>query len=179
MLSLNPPLAALHGARLDHSGAVAHGLLSAAEHFSASALRLQSHMLDRLLERYRSQSQPLSPMLALDVATDPTTARLSASIVHEQIHLGADLGARWIALGEWHQHGFNAVLSNWLDHCEKMLGDLPAAGSVSVMKKALESADRSVSEAAVVAVGATEVMVEEAEQLEKIVQPRRRGSKQS
>jgi len=178
MLSLNSPLAALHGARLDQSGAVAHGLLNAAEHLSASALRLQSHMLARLIEHFRSDGKPLSPMLAFDVATDPSTTRLSASLVHEQIHLGADLGARWIALGEWHQHGFNAVLSNWLDHCEKMLGDLPAASGVSVMRKALESADRSVSEAAVIAVGAAEVLVEEAEQIEKVVQPRKRGARQ-
>lgn len=178
MLSINPPLAALHGARLDHSGAVAHGLINAAEHLSASALRLQSHMLDCMLQRFRTQEHVVSPMVAFDVATDPSVTRMSAGIVHEQITLGADLGARWIALGEWHQHGFNAVVSNWLDHCEKLLGDLPAASGLSVLKKALESADRSVSEAAVVAVGATEVLAEEAEKIEKVVQPRKRGSKQ-
>ena len=177
MLAIDPPLAALHGARLDHSGAVAHGLINAAEHLVASTLRLNARVLDCLARRSREQNHVISPLLVVDVATDPSVDELSASLVQEQIHLGADLGTRWIALGEWHQHGINAVFSHWLTRCEQAFHGLPLSSGVAVLQKAVESADRSVSEAAVVAVGAAEALADEAERIEAAVQPRKRVRK--
>lgn len=171
MLALDPPLAALHGARLEHSGAVAHGLINAAEHLAASSLRLHAHVIDCFARR--SREHVLSPLVVVDVATDPSVAELGAAIVQEQIHLTADLGTHWIALGEWHQHGFNAVFANWLSRCEQMFRGQPLASGVAVLQQAVESVDRSVSEAAVAAVGMTEALANEAERIEAAVQPRK------
>ena len=175
MLAINPPLAALHGARLEHSSAVAHGFINTAEHLTASTLRLHNRLLESLVRRSRAQAW--SPLLVADAASDPAVVELGAAIVQEQIHLSADLGTRWIALGEWHQHGYNAVVDNWLSHWRKLFHSLPVGTGIAVLQKAVESADRSVSEAAEVAVGATEALADEAERIEEAIQPRKRARK--
>lgn len=177
MLALNPPLAALHGARLDHSGAVAHGFINTAEHLTAASLRLHNYILDCVALRTRNQEQIISPMLAIDVATDPSVQQMSAGIFQEQIHLAADLSTRWIALGEWHQHSLNAVFSHWLSHIQSHFSALPMFAGVSVLQKAVESADHAVSGAAMTAAQATEVMAEEAERIEEVILPRARSKR--
>lgn len=170
MLKLNPPLAALHGARLDHSGAVAHGFISSAEHLAAASLRLQNHVLERLAYRAGSSGNMLPTMLAMDVATDPSVQQMGAGIFQEQLHLAADLSTRMVALGEWHQHSLNAVISHWLSRFESNFSVFPAFAGVSVLQKAVEAielADHAVSDVAGAAVQTTEVLAEEIGRVEK------------
>lgn len=176
MLPIDPPLAALHGARLDRSGAVAHGLINTAEHLVAAALRLQNLALDHVSRRVTSQGPALPAMLAIDVATDPAVHQMGARVFEEQLHLAADLGKRCVAWGEWHQHGFNALASQWLSHVESNLSAFPAFAGLSVVRKAVESVDGVISSVAVVAVQANEVAVEEVERIEATVRPRRRAA---
>jgi hypothetical protein len=177
MLNLNPPLAALHGARLDHTGAVAHGFISSAEHLAAASLRLQNHILERLAQRARLSGHLLPAALAMDVVTDPSVQQMGAGVFQEQLHLAADLNTRMVALGEWHQHSLNAVFSHWLARFENNFSVFPVFAGVSVLRKAVESADHVVSDAAVVAVQATEVLTEDIERVEKAVRPRARAGK--
>lgn len=178
MLTLNPPLAALHGARLDHSSAFSHGVLSTLEHLTASLLRLNNEMLGQLAQRVRERDHQLSPLSIVAAASDPAIARLGTDIVREQIHLSADVGIRLIALGEWHQHSANAVAANWIAHCREQWRGLPASSGLSVLMTAVESVDRSVEQAAAVAASAAEVAAEEAARLEVAAPPRRRVRKQ-
>ena len=177
MLTLNPPLGALHGARLDHSSAVALGIIDAVEHLYAASLRLHSKLLERVAEHSRADRLQAPPLLAVDVATDPEIARLGTDLIKEHIQLQANVGTRLIALGEWHQHGFNAVFENWLAHCRDQVRSLPAAAGVSLMMVAVESVDRSVSEAAIVAVDAAEIAARQAESIESAVVPKRKATK--
>lgn len=175
MLYVNPPLGALHGDRLDLSKALAHTLIDTVAHVSASTLRLHAQLLDRLTARLQAGDRRPPAFVVLDLATDPSLTRLGVDAVKERIHLTADLGAQWIAIGEWHQHGLNAVFANWLAHCREQLRGLPAASGLSVMMAAVESADRSVAQAAVVAVDAAEAVVEVAvEESERPGRVRRR-----
>lgn len=119
------PLAALHGARIDHSSAIAHGLLNAAEHLAAGSLRLHSRVLERAAQRVRAPEVALPAVLAAEVAGDPELQRLGADLFQEQVHLAADLGARWIAYGEWHRQGIDALLGLWLTRAEAALTTLP------------------------------------------------------
>lgn len=172
MLKLNPPLAAPHGAHFDPAGAVAHGFIGSAQHLAAASLRLQNHVLERLAYRAGSSGNVLPTMLAMDVATDPSVQRMGAGIFQEQLHLAADLSTRMVVLGEWHQHGMNAVFSHWLSRFESNFSVFPAFAGVSVLRKAVEAielADHAVSDAAVVAIQATEVVTEEIERAEKVV----------
>lgn len=178
MLALNPPLAALHGARLDHTGAVAHGFINSVEHLVAATLRFNNYIIDRLTAHTRTQANAVPPLLAIDVATDPAIQIMGAGIFQEQMHLAADLSTRWVALGEWHQHGFNALASDWLAHVEKNLSVLPAAAGVAALRKAVESADHAVADAAGIAVEATERVVQQGDRIEAAVQPRKRSGKQ-
>ena len=177
MLNLNPPLAALHGARLDHTGAVAHGFINTAEHLVSASLRLHNYMLERLKQRTRSSDRVLPATLATDVATDPEVQQLGAGIFQEQLHLAADMSTRMVALGEWHQHSMNAVFSHWLARFESNFSALPLFAGVSVLQKAVESADHAVSDAAEVVVQATEVVTEEIVRAEKAVRPQVRTRK--
>jgi hypothetical protein len=180
MLALNPPLAALHGARLDHTGAVAHGLINSMEHLVAATLRFNGYIIDRLAARTRTETraQALTPLLAIDVATDPAIQIMGAGIFQEQMHLAADLSTRWVALGEWHQHGFNALASSWLSHVEKNLPVPPAAAGVAALRKSVESADHAVADVAGIAVETTERVVQHADRIGAAVQPRKRSRKQ-
>lgn len=175
MLPLDPPLAALHGARLDRTGDVAHGLLNATEHFLASTLRIQNTVVSQLADRAREHGRVLSPMVVLDAATDPSVGQLGADFVQEQILLTANLGERLIALGEWHQHGINAVFSHWLERFGDSVRGAPFASGIDVLQQAVESADRAVSGAAAISANATEAMADEAVRIEKSVRPRRRA----
>lgn len=177
MLTLNPPLAALHGARLDHSGAIAHGFINTAEHLASATLRLHNHILECISQRTRTQAHVPAAMLAIDVATDPSVQQMSAGIFQEQLHLAADMSTRWVALGEWHQHSINAVFSHWLSRLESQYSALPMFAGISVLQKAVESADQAVSSAAVVATQATEVMTEEVERIEEVVLPQKRSKR--
>lgn len=175
MLPLDPPLAALHGARLDRTGDVAHGLLNATEHFLASTLRIQNTVVNQLSDLTREHGRALSPMLVLDAATDPSVRQLGADFVQEQILLTANLSERLIALGEWHQHGINAVFSHWLARFGDSVRGFPFASGIDVMQRAVESADRAVSGAAALSANATEAIAEEAVRMEKRVRPRGRA----
>ncbi len=177
MLNLNPPLAALHGARLDHTGAVAHGFINSAEHLTAACLRLHNQVLDRLAHRVKSSGHALPPTLAMEVAADPELQQMGAGIFQEQLHLAADLNTRMVAWGEWHQHSFNAIFSAWLSRFQSSFSALPIAAGVPVLQKAVESVDSAVSGAAAVAVEATERMTEEIEMVEKAVRPRSKAGK--
>ncbi len=178
MLNLNPPLAALHGARLDHTGAVAHGFINSAEHLTAACLRLHNQTLDHLVRRVKSSGNVLPPALAMDVATDPDLQQAGAGIFQEQLHLAADLSRRMVAWGEWHQHSLNAIFSAWLSRFQNSFPALPVVAGVPILQKAVESADSAVSGAAAVAVEATERVTEEIELVEKTVRPRARARKQ-
>lgn len=177
MLNLNPPLAALHGARLDHTGAVAHGFINAAEHLVSASLQLHNQMLERLKQRARSADHVLPATLVMDVATDPAIQYLGAGIFQEQLHLAADMSTRMVALGEWHQRSANAVFSHWLARFESSISALPPFAGVSALQKAVESADHAVSDAAELAVQATEVVTEEIVRAEKAVRPQVRTRK--
>jgi hypothetical protein len=177
MLKLNPPLGALHGARLDHGSAVALGIIDAIEHLSASALRIQSKYLERITAHMRADRLHSTPLALVDAVTDPELARLGTDLCKEHIQLHVQVGTHLIALGEWHQHGFNAVFENWLAHCREQLRGLPAAAGVSVMMEAVESMDRSVSDVAIVAVDATEAAATQAESLEMATAPKRKATK--
>ena len=177
MLTLNPPLGALHGARLDHSSAVALGIIDAVEHLYAASLRLHSRLLERVAEHTRADRLHATPMIAVDVATDPEISRMGTDLFKEHLQLQVNLGSRLIALGEWHQHSFNAIVENWLAHCKDQFRGMPAVAGVEVMMEAVESVDRSVSEAAIVAVDATEAVARQAESIESAVAPKRKATK--
>ncbi len=162
MLSTNPPLAALHGARLDHSGAVARSLIDAAGHLVDSSLRMENRMLDGIARRVRAEPPLPTGMLAIEVAADPELLQLGAGVFQQQLHLAADLGTHWVALGEWHQHGFNALLSHWLARAEPALSAFPFGRGVSVLQSAVESADHAVSDAAALSVQTATLIEKEA-----------------
>jgi len=174
MLPLDPPLAALHGARLDQTGKVAHGVIDATEHLTVSMLQLSSVVLDRLCEKAAEGDEHLSPLVAFDLATDPELMQMHADIFEAQIQMAAELATRSIALGEWHQHGINRLFGNWFSHVEQSYTGLPVAAGAAAARKALESVDRGVSCAAVAVVDATETIAEEAVRAEAVVRPRRR-----
>lgn len=176
MLPLDPPLAALHGARLDRAGEFARGLIDAAEHLTVSMLQLNSVVLDRLCEKTSRNDEHLSPLLAFDLATDPELMQMHADIYEAQIQMAAELATRSVALGEWHQHGLNHLVGNWFARVERSYSGLPLAAGAAVARTAIESADRGVSAAAVAAVDATETIADEAIRVETTVRPRRRRS---
>ncbi|MFA7291955.1 MAG: hypothetical protein WC023_06865 [Rhodocyclaceae bacterium] len=178
MLALNPPLAALHGARLDHTGAVAHGFINSVEHLVAATLRFNNYIIDRLTVHARTQARTVPPLVAIDVATDPAIQIMGAGIFQEQMHLAADLSTRWVALGEWHQHGFNALVSGWLAHVEKSFPVPPAAAGVAALQKAIESADHAVTDVAGIAVETTERVLQQADRTQAAVRPHKRSGKQ-
>lgn len=177
MLPIDPPLAALHGQRLDHSGALAHGMLNAAEHLTTAVLRLQAHTLERFMEASSQRQHALPAMAALAAITDDNLQAMGVDLVKEQIHIASDVGTRWIALGEWHQHGLNALWSHWLERVGERHKAIPMFAGAPVLQKMVESADSAVSGTAAVAVQATEVLVEQAEQVEALVRPARRAAR--
>jgi hypothetical protein len=132
-------------------------------------------VLARFSARAREHALPLTPMMLMDIATDPTVTRLGGDFVHEQIRLAADLGERWVAFGEWHQHGMNALLNHWLQRFGQTVHGLPLANGVDVMCQAVESADRAVSELAAISANTTEAIAEEAVRVEERFAPRPRG----
>ncbi len=177
MLPIDPPLAALHGQRLDHSGAIAREALNAAEHLTSGMIELHSTIFDRFARNSEEREHAAPMMAVLDVATDPYVQGLGADLVKAQFRFAAELGTRMIALNEWHQHGMNALWSQWVSQLERHNAGLPFSSGMTVFQRAIESADHAVSEAAVVAVQATEVVTEQIESVEAAVAPRRRNAK--
>lgn len=153
MLADNPLLAAFHRSRLDHSSAVAHGLLDAAERLAASTLRLQNKILERVAERMHTHDQLPPAMLVAEAVTAPEVQRLGAAVFQEQAHLAAAVGTRWIAYGESHQHGMSQLLGHWLG-----LTVRPSFAAGTILPQAVESAGRSAVVGDPATVGATEVV---------------------
>lgn len=141
MLALNPSLAALHTSRLDHASAVAHGLITAAEHLASSTLHLQNQVLGRVAERLRTHEPRPPVMLAIELGCDPEVQRMGAAVFQEQVHLAADVGTRWIAYGEWHQHGMNNLLCHWLARIDAALSSLPQLTGSDSQQPAVASTD--------------------------------------
>lgn len=177
MLPINPPLAALHGQRLDHHRAIARDALDAAEHLTAGMIQWHASIIDRLARTSDERTHVVPSLAALDLATDPQVQRLGTDLLKTHARLMADMGTRWIAMGEWHQHGINALWSQWLDQFERHSAGMPFASGVGVLQKIVESSDHAVSDAAGVAVQATEVVTEQVERAEAAVTPGRRNAK--
>lgn len=163
MLPIDPPLAALHGQRLDHSGAVAHSLLNATEHLTARVLQMQGRLLESFIARSSDRQHAVPAMAAVVAANDPVLHDMGVQLVKEQIHLAADVGAQWVAFGEWHQHGINALWSHWLAHVSAKTPLPPFRAGISAMQRVLETADGAVSDAATAVVETSEQVVEQAD----------------